>query len=403
MAGATLATVDAALKETWTEDRLAQQLYDENPFLARIKRLKNTKVGQQAVTPIHTSRNGGWTALPAGGGTLNTAGQQGMTQATWLYKNFHQQVLVQGEAIDGTSSDVLSVAEAVDLEVSGAVSDLNRQLTRMLQLNGDALTAQCGTTNNSTTVTLSTTTGYDALVRGWIGVGSVIDIGTTSSEATIADAVTVTAVSEVAATPTITISGSAVTTTSSHYVSMANARAGTTSYEMNGLKNLISTSDVGNVSVSSYPVWAPASVDTTSQALTLSLMLAKQRAVMQKTGKFPTYILTSLKQQENFYRQLQSQVRFGSDGGSAGNVGSYNWNGSEINAQPDTPDSYMYFLTIEDLRIMTAGDPYWTSKVTGGQTLFYVQGTDGYGGKITVRLNTGLARRNSHAVFTALT
>src|SRR5512144_2320378 len=115
---ADLTSVDAALKETWTESRLAEQLYQKNPFLDKIKKFRNTQVGQQAVTPIHTGRNWSYTALPAAGGTLNAAQNQGLAQATWQYTHHHTQVAIQGSAIDGTRGDALSVAEVVDLEVS---------------------------------------------------------------------------------------------------------------------------------------------------------------------------------------------------------------------------------------------------------------------------------------------
>ena len=268
---ADLTSVDAALRETWTENRLAEQLYQENPFLARIKRLNNTQVGQQAVTPIHTGRNWGYTALPAAGGTLNSAGQQELKQATWQYTHHHVQVKIQGSAIDGTRGDALSVAQVVDMEVEGALTDLNRQLTRQLFMDGNALVAQCGTTTASTTVVLNATSGFNALERGWLGIGAAVDIGTTASEATIADGVSITAVNESSSSPTITISGAAVSTTSSHYVSFKNARSGSTSYEMNGLGNVVSTSaDLGGLSVAAVPSWASPLVDSTTQARTFA-------------------------------------------------------------------------------------------------------------------------------------
>lgn len=401
---ADLTSVDAALRETWTENRLAEQLYQENPFLARIKRLNNTQVGQQAVTPIHTGRNWGYTALPAAGGTLNSAGQQELKQATWQYTHHHVQVKIQGSAIDGTRGDALSVAQVVDMEVEGALTDLNRQLTRQLFMDGNALVAQCGTTTASTTVVLNATSGFNALERGWLGIGAAVDIGTTASEATIADGVSITAVNESSSSPTITISGAAVSTTSSHYVSFKNARSGSTSYEMNGLGNVVSTSaDLGGLSVAAVPSWASPLVDSTTQALTLSLMYNANRKVTQKTGKPASYVLTGLKQQQKFYELVQSQVRFAGDSGmAAGNVDGVSFNGMTVYAQPDCKNEDMFFLTIEDLLIVSAGDPFWQNKIAGANILQWVQGEDAYGAKITVRHNLGARRRNSHVAYRGL-
>lgn len=405
MAGATLTTVDAALKETWTEENLADQLYNGNPFLERVKRLKKTQVGQAALTPIKVSRNAGYTAFPASGATLNAAGNVGMAQASWQYTHHAQQIRIEGSAIDGTSSDVLSVAEVVDLEVSGALEAMNRKLTRQLFQNGDALLAQCGTTSSSTTVALNATSGFNAIERGWLEVGSVIDIGTTANEVSVADAVTVTAVVESSSAPTITVSGSAVTTSAANYVSLANSRSGTTSYEMNGLQNIVSqTTDLGGLTVAANPVWKAANLDSTSQALTLALIYAQDRKIRQKTGADSTMKLTGLKQAEAAYKLGQAQVRFASDSKvSVGNIDAFDIAGMTIARHPDCQNEYMYFLTIEDFRLVTAGDPYWSNKISGGNILKEIVNTDAYGGKIVTRLQLGVARRNSHAVLSGLT
>jgi hypothetical protein len=61
------------------------------------------------------------------------------------------------------------VAEVVDLEVTGALTDLNRQLTRQLFMDGDGLVAQCGTTTTTNVVSLNAANGFNAIlsVAGW--------------------------------------------------------------------------------------------------------------------------------------------------------------------------------------------------------------------------------------------
>ena len=186
-------TIQSALKETWTEQRIAEQLYQDNPVLSRVKRLKNTEMGEYALTPIHIGRNWGFSTTSSSGGTLNSAGNQSYAQAQWAYTNQHVQVKIQGSAIDQTKGDALSVASVVDEEVSGAVTDLNRNLSRQIFMDGSAQIAQCGTTSSSTTVQLNTTSGYNAIERGWLGVGAVVDIGTSSNPTSIASGVSVTA------------------------------------------------------------------------------------------------------------------------------------------------------------------------------------------------------------------
>ena len=239
--GADVSTIQSALRETWTEAKIAEQLIQDNPVLSKIRQVKNTQMGEYALTPIHIGRNWGFSTTSSSGGTLNDAGNQSYAQAQWAYTNQHVQVKIQGAAIDQTKGDALSVASVVDEEVSGAVNDLNRNLNRQIFLDGTAQIAQCGVTSSSTTVQLNTTSGYNAIERGWLDVGAVVDIGTTASSATVAAGVSITAVD--LANSTITISGSAITTTTSHYVTLKGARTtAPVSLEMNGLHNIVSTS-----------------------------------------------------------------------------------------------------------------------------------------------------------------
>lgn len=399
---ATVSSVQAALKETWTEQRIAEQLYQDNPILDRAKKLKNTQMGEYALTPIHVGRNWGWSATSTSPSSLNDAGQQAYAQAQWSYTHQHQQIKIQGSAIDQTRGDALSVASVVDEEVSGAVNDLNRNLSRQIFGDGSGQIAQCGTTSSSTTVQLNATSGFNALERGWLDVGAVIDIGTSASPSSIAAGVSITAVDT--ANSTITISGSAVSTTSSHYVTLKGARSGSTSYEMNGLHNIVSASaDLGGLTVAANPQWA-ASVDSTSQALTLALLYEQNSKVAQKTGKPADFVVTGLKQQRKAYALAQAQVRFASDSKlTVGSVEGVDINGVKLYAVPDCKNEDIFFLTIGDVLSVSAGDPYWQDKVTGGQILEWSQGTDSYVGKLTVRIQLGCRRRNSHAKLSGLT
>lgn len=396
-------TIQSALKETWTEQRIAEQLYNDNPVLSRVKRLKNTEMGEYALTPIHIGRNWGFSTTSSSGGTLNSAGNQSYAQAQWSYTNQHVQVKIQGSAIDQTKGDALSVASVVDEEVSGAVNDLNRNLSRQIFMDGSAQIAQCGTTSSSTTVQLNTTSGYNAIERGWLGVGAVVDIGTASNPTSLASGVEITATD--LANSTITISGSAVSTTSSAYVSLKGTRSGSTSYEMNGLGNIVSTSaTLGGLAPASYPEWVAAGVDSTSQAITLALLYTQNQLIAQKTGKPADYVLTGLKQQRKAYTLLQAQVRYANDSSTpTGGVDGVDINGVKLFAVPDCQNEAVYFLTIGDVFTVSAGDPYWQSRITGGETLAWVQGEDAYAGKITTRMQLGVRRRNSHAALTGLT
>jgi hypothetical protein len=405
---ATLTSINAALEVTWTEKRLAEQLYQLNPILDRIKKLPSTQVGLQAQTAVHTDRNWGYTALPAAGGNLNAAGQQGMAQATWQYTHHHMQVALQGSAIDGSMNDTVSIAQAVDIEVTGALNDLNRQLSRQLAMDGSGQVCGVRTKASNAVIDLELLDGFNALERGWIfgnaTQGTFIDVGTAGAPQSLLNGVQVTAVNEAVANPQVTTGTAIATTAGTHFVTIHGSRgtAGT-SLEANGLDNLISSSaTVGGIAAGGS--WA-SDVDSTSQPLTLALMYGRNRKIRQKTGKNATGIFAGEKQLQNFYQLTQAQVRFSSDTNQAvGAVDSVSFGPiGTVNVAADIKNERMYFLTLEDMFVVSPGDPYWQSKIEGGGgPLRWVQGTDSYGGKLTYRLQIGLRRRNSHDALTGL-
>src|SRR4051794_39393222 len=94
----------AAAKQIWTSDRLEEQLYQDTPTLSEIEKTNRFSVGKEAVTPLHVSRNGGYTALGDNESVLNPAGNQGQGQARWNYSNHFVPVKILHSAFVGTAN-----------------------------------------------------------------------------------------------------------------------------------------------------------------------------------------------------------------------------------------------------------------------------------------------------------
>lgn len=405
--GASPSVYDAALREVWTSDRLEDQLYQNTVLLDRIDRGgRNVTIGGVAVTPVHVSRNGGYTALPQDGGYLNSPGRQGIRQAQWNYAHHNLQIKIQGSAIDMTGGRAEAVANVIDVEVTGALADLRQQITRQLYMDGSARIAPVtGIAGN--VVTLDAQAGMDAITRGWLFVGAPVDIGTNADEESAAADRIITAVDPSdPANPRITVSGAAPGAGANTFVSWANSRDGATSFEMNGLPNIVSQTGVlGGIDPTAVPLWSAASVDNTAQDLSLGLLYGLQRAVMQSTGNQVDFVVTSLKQQAAFYALLQAQARFVGDTNlGAGNVGGAQFAGMPIVGDPNAPDGVMFFLSLKNLFLVNSGRPRWQNFSTnGGQSaLDWIQGEDAYGAKLTYRVNLATDRRNAHAALTNL-
>lgn len=405
---ATLVNYDAALKEMWPNNKLEDQLYNGNTVLDKLEKSDEYTVGQQAVVPLKVDRNGGYSAVPAAGSpALNAAGNVGLAQATYQYKYHWQQIKIENAAIANTSG-AQAVANVIDTEVEGALDALRKQLTRQVYSNGDALIAQCRAGGASTTVNLELPTngayGYDALVRHWLHIGQVVDIGTAAAESSIAADTVISAVNVSPTNPQITI-GSSVTTTMAHYVSIANARSGATSFEMNGLQNLVSTTqDFGGLTVAANPTWQAAGVDNTTTSVTLDALLTQNRQIQQVTGKGPDTVATSLKQRDNLYKLAQAQVRFAGDGNlGLGDSSKFELYGMQVLADADCPDKHVYLLTLDDVFVVRDKPPHWISDITGGGRLEWGQNTTAFVSALIYNSNVAAKRRNSHAQLNNLT
>jgi hypothetical protein len=412
----TVANLSSVLKDAWTSDRIQKQFYDENPLLEKIKPFKATLIGSQAQVPIHKYRSGGYTSTAAAGGSLNPAGNQQTDQALYTLVYHWFQVALETGAINQAGSTAASVVKAKDFEMEGAVSDLSKQASRQVATNGDGLIAQCTTGGASTTVNLlpqaSGGLGYDAIARGWLYPGLVVDVGTSADSDSLATGSTITDVAESATAPTITI-GASITTTSSHYVSIANPNSATaTNPEMNGLRNLVGTGTLGGINPASAgeSFWKAAKVDTATTSFSLDLALDLQRAAFQKSGSYGnTTVVTSAKQMQNFYSLLQNQVRFNGERGlGAGNIGGTDgltWNGNAVNVIPDILDSDWFVLNLDDfVRIHGSIDkPTWTSELEGaGGDLRWSQGTTSFVEGVVWPTQIGVQRRNRSAAATGL-
>jgi hypothetical protein len=413
----TVANLASVLKDAWTSDRLAKQFYNKNPLLDWMKQISPTMIGLQAQVPIHKGRAGAETSTGPGGGILNPADNQKTDQALYTMVYLWRQVGLETAALNQSGSTSQSIIAAKNLEISGAIDDMSASASRQLANNGDGFIAQCTTGGASATVNLlpqaSGGIGYDAIVRGWFVIGQPVDVGTAGDSDLLATGSVIVDVVEDPVTPQLVICNS-ITTTSSHFVSIANPNSATaTNPELNGLRNIAgSNGTLGGINPASAgeSYWKPALVDSTTTSFSLDLALNMQRAAWQKTGDVMSYVITSGKQLSNFYSLLQNQVRFNGDrglgAGGVGNMDGLTWNNVGVNAWQQIVDKEWYHIGSKDDFVRIVGNydkPTWTSEVEGGgEGLRWVQGQTGFVEGLFFGLQTGVQRRNGLAAATNL-
>lgn len=410
----TVSNLADVMKEVWTQDRLEKQFYDRFDWLQKIEKTSAFTHGKKAVVPIHAGRSGGVSVLSSAGGTLNAAGQQEVDRAEYTVPYNYGQIQIQMAALNEATGGGFSVGKAIDLEVTSIVNDVKNQMCRQFLGDNTGLIAITTDGGNDTTIEFATAGyGYDALVRGWLYPGLPIAVGTAADPDSLTASNVITAVAKSASAPTATVT-SAVDTTALTYVSLAGAiqAGGAVSNESDGLRNMAG-SDTGasgglDPQNAGEEFWAPAHVDTATTVLSLDLLLTLQQAVLQNGGETPTYVLTSLKQQRNFFSLLQNQARFqGSAKLGSGEVGGTEWNGLSFNGVNEVPDRELYFLTLEDFHIVTGAKikkPTFHSDLQGANKgMIWSVGTTAFVDAVAYPAGLAMSRRNRSAAAIGLT
>ena len=406
MAGANLTTLSDILKEYYLGP-VAEQLNNEVLLLARLNTRSEDLVGKRAYVPLHTSRSGGIGAR-AESAALPTAGNQDYDKAVYDLKYLYGRVQVTGPSMAKTKNEAGSFLQALKGELDGIRNDLQKDLARQVYAKGEAIIADCGTTTSSTTVQLNTAEGKEAIRKGQLYVGMIIDIGSTANVDNVAAGVEITAVDYDNAT--ITITGSAVSTTSSHRVFRAGAgvdngvlATGSRSNEVDGLRRIVSVGQetFGEIDPATKTWWDNKRVNAqTENSGTLTLdMIQKALNLVRLEGSTPTAMITTLGIQREFYDLLDQQVQY-IDPESlnyAAGFKSLSYGGMPIISDIDAPYGNMYILDESTLKVFSDQD--WHFLDADGQTLRQVSGYDAFEAIMTRYMNLGATKRSNHVVI----
>lgn len=376
------ALIEATMKEGWTQDNLEVQFMKDDPLLETLGVTSPDRmIGKYAITGVHTGRGGGISKVPeSGSNELNKAAAEQTAQAKWKLRRTWDVIEIDTLAIKETQNSSQAVTSVVDLEVEAKVSNVRKQLTS--EIFRDQTGLICGLKANEETKTLKLAItgeyglGKEATRQQWLAEGQEIDIGTTAEEAVIGDGRVITAINDSETEPTITISGANVTTTTSHYVSIKNGRSGTTSYDMNGLRNIASqTTVLGELNPETETGWKGSFLDTEGGALSRQRVIQGRRKGSQR-GNIPDFAVTSLKQVENLENETYPMTRFDSTGAQNLSDGTHVMIGNlKVQAHEDCPDGDFTYLIKKNISMLRDEKPYWVSDRHGSGILEYKQGT----------------------------
>lgn len=414
--GATLSTISNVLKNFYLGP-VRDQLNSKVLALQLLQVDTENLEGLQAVLPLHTSRSAGVGARPELG-VLPPAGNQVYAQAVYDLKYHYGRVQVSGQAIAKSASDAGSFLRAMKAELDMIKDDIAIDFARQVYGDGSGQIAQCGASGPSTTVTLASA---EAIKKGFLYIGMLVDVGTAAAPASLASASAISAVN--AATPSITI-GTSVTVTAANFVSRAgNISNGPVVNEMDaGLQKILATAanSLGGINAASAgnEYWDNQR-DTTGGAITLTgatspLLVNLNRAI--SAGADDLISVTT----PGIVRRLFASTDFAA-AGSTGNVRfvntkefaggfstvSFDTGGGPVTLASDrhAPWGKVFLIDRNHIKLYSPAD--WDFMQRDGLTIRSMgsgaSAVDAYEAVLFRYANMGTDRRNSSVVISGVT
>jgi hypothetical protein len=404
MAGATFVAAAGALKEFYLPGA-REQLNNDIPFLNQIERNTEDVEGLEAYLSAHVSRNSGVGAR-AEGGTLPSAGNQGWTPEKIPLKYNYARIQLSGPIIKAMRSDRGSFVRITKAEMTGAVNDAKREVSRQLWMNGDGKIATCGTTTTTNVIQLAAAT--TAVQMRFFAVGDKVDVGTVAAPQTIIGSARVTAVDTANLTITVLAadgSTPSLSTTASHFVFRQGNNVANATNEVTGMQKIVAASgSLHNIDPATYSVWA-SRVDPSVGSLSETKMASHVMNVQILSGKYPKLficddgsfraygnLLTSLKRSNN--TQKLSGGYSGLDFDAAGGPMKVVWD-------RDAPYGCMFSVNPDQFAEYRAADWEWMD--ADGNILSRVSGVDAYEATMVMYHELGTDERNAHGLMSGVT
>lgn len=410
---ANLTTLSAILKEFYLGP--IQTQFNDEVLVTKLLNVDTENLeGLKAVIPLHTGRSGG-IGSRAENVQLPAAGNQGYQRATYDLKYHYARIQVSGPSISKTKSDAGAFAQALKEELNRIKDDLMIDWARQLYGDGTGKFCQLGTTTASTTVNLGTTEQGESILKGYLYVGALIDIGTTGMAAVVATSRTITDVDPAAnsGNGTIVISGAVVTTDSTHFIYRAgNVDSVNGVQEVDaGLQKIIATAanTLGGLDSTAVGLkfWDNKR-DTSGGAISLDNLQINYNKVNNAGGRADELVCTTT---PGLVRRLfatsdfKSNVRFVDTQTLTGGFESVSFNagGGKITLMADRlhPFGKVFFVHKKHIRLFSPAD--WDFLSRDGLTIRWVTDFDAFQAVLFRYANMGTDRRNTSMVMSGLT
>lgn len=406
MAGALVSTVSSMLKYRYLGP-IQSQLNSE-VLVTQILSLDSKNIdldGLKAVVPLHTGRSTGIGArlededLPA-------AGNQAYATANFDLAYLYGRARFTGQAIQKTKTDAGAFMRVVTEELDRLRDDLALDSARQFYGDGTGAIATVPTGGANATQTLSSN---EALQKGYLYPGMVVDIGTAANPTSVVAGATITGVNVSASTVTFSAS---VTTTNNCVISRAGDNKANGTKEIDaGLQALIAgaANTVGGIDASqaANAYWDNLR-DTSGGSISLdNLMLNWNKAHAMGARADGVVVLTTPGLVRRLFASsdFKSNVRFVNSENMTGGFEkiSFSSGSGQLTLVSDrlAPYGKVFFVDKGHIKVFSPGQ--WDFLSRDGLTIRWVDSRDAFQAVLYRYVNLGTNQRNTSLVMNGLT
>lgn len=297
--------------------------------------------GRQWFFSAHTRRNESGTASTEGG-LIPLPGQQGYEDFTDTIRHFYKQIEITGYAMEISDRGVGRFLNLLEGETEGAINDARFSLNR--EAYGDQ-------TGNLTEITADGANTVTVTSVQYLRVGMIVDLVNKSTDAILASARTITAIS---AANIVTYNGADVTAVAGTHVV---ALTGNWKKEINGLRNIIGPDGAAyptlhsvNGTTAGNEYWQGKVFD--GVAATFDEDQGQQVLDRVSAEGWETELLITTRGiRRRYVNTLKAQKRFNDSmaGVLHGGFKTIDFNGVPLTIDDQCPKGYMFFLRPSDL------------------------------------------------------
>lgn len=394
--GATMATVNALLKEVYEPD-VQDQLNNDVVGFKRIEKssegVTNDVGGRYVTFPLRTGRNHGIGARNENE-ALPTPGQQKTATARVGLKYLYGGINITGQTMKLAEKNYQAFASALDEEMTGLKRDLAKDMNFQFYGAGTGVRATV-TADAANTVTVDNIQ--------YLEVGMMIDVLDATLVTTRISNRQITAINT--STKVVTYNGA--DGSASIVATDVVLRTGNANRELTGLKTIIrDTGTLYNVDPTVEPVWK-AIVNAnggTPRALTEALMIKVVDDVRTNGGN-TTVGFCNLGVRRAYFSLLKTERRYVNtqefEGGFKGLAFTTDKGEIPIVVDTDAPFNRLQFVNEKAIKLYREDDWGWMDE--DGDIMQRVIGYDAYEARMFQYCEMGTHRRNSHGTLDDLT